>query len=386
MFIPFIGLVLASTVSSKVIDIQVGGDGGALIFSPEATFADPGDQVVYHFNPKNHTVTQSSFAGPCSHKEGGFDSGFLPVGSDVAADSRPTYTVYVNDTQPIWVFCGQASNTPNSHCGAGMVHAINCGADGAPNSFTNFKNSALAIGAKLKADAQNPPSSTWTADYGTATIPPPPSPSLVTDTITLGSDVWTTTYSSYPNSPAPTPVSGSGNTIEVIVGGPNGNLSFTPSRVSAAPRDTIKFIFQVKNHTVTQSSFSAPCMPLTNQTTRTRTGFDSGYMPVGSDTTDFPTYSITINDTAPIWAYCAQANHCGAGMVFAVNSDESSGRSFNAFQSLAKTLNGTTSSNSTTPSNGTTNGNTDSGNGAMSNSIGGGLVIAFVAALVGTLL
>jgi len=38
-------------------------------------FADPGDQVVYHFNPKNHTVTQSSFAGPCSHKEGGFDSG-----------------------------------------------------------------------------------------------------------------------------------------------------------------------------------------------------------------------------------------------------------------------------------------------------------------------
>lgn len=37
MFIPFIGLVLASTVSSKVIDIQVGGDGGALIFSPEAT-------------------------------------------------------------------------------------------------------------------------------------------------------------------------------------------------------------------------------------------------------------------------------------------------------------------------------------------------------------
>jgi len=389
MFIPFIGLALASTVSAKVIDIQVGDDSGALTFTPEAIFADPGDQVVYHFNPKNHTVTQSSFAGPCTQKQGGFDSGFHPVGSDVAMADRPTYTVLVNDTQPIWVFCDQASNTPNSHCGAGMVHAINCGADGSPNSFTNFKNAALAIGAQLKAGAQNPPSSTWTADYGTTTIPPPPSPSLVTDTVTLGTDVWTTTYSSYPNSPAPTPVSATGNTIEVIVGGPNGNLSFTPSRVSAAPRDTIKFIFNVKNHTVTQSSFSAPCLPLTNQTTQTRIGFNSGFMPVGSDTTDFPTYSITINDTAPIWAYCAQTNHCGSGMVFAVNSDESSNRSFAAFQSLAKTLNGTTSSNSTSPNNTTTGGNTGStsnGSGTMSNSFGSGLVIAFVAALVGSLL
>jgi len=38
-------------------------------------FADAGDQVVYHFNPKNHTVTQSSFAGPCTPKEGGVKSG-----------------------------------------------------------------------------------------------------------------------------------------------------------------------------------------------------------------------------------------------------------------------------------------------------------------------
>ena len=274
---------------------------------------------------------------------------------------------------------------------SGMVSAINCGADGAPNSFTNFKQAALAIGAKLKADAQNPPpTSTWTADYGSTTIPPPATPSLVTDTVTLGTDVWTTTYSSYPNSPGPTPVSATGNTIEVIVGGPNGNLTFTPSRVSASPRDTIKFTFHVKNHTVTQSSFSAPCLPLTSNTTGTRTGFDSGYMPVGANATEFPTYSLTINDTAPIWAYCAQATHCGSGMVFAINSDESSARSFAAFQNLAKTLNGTTSTNSTNPAGPTnttsTNGNTNNGNGAVSNSIGGGLVIALFAALVGSLL
>lgn len=386
MFIPFIGLVLASTISAKVIDIQVSDSNSTLAFTPEAIFADPGDQVVYHFNPKNHTVTQSSFAGPCSPKQGGFNSGFQPVGTDVATADRPTFTVQVNDTQPIWVFCDQASNTPKSHCGAGMVHAINCGADGSPNSFTNFKKAALAIGAQLNAGSQNPPSSTWTADYGSATIPPPPTPSLMTDTITLGNDVWTTTYSSYPNSPGPTPVSSTGNTIEVIVGGPNGNLSFTPSRVSASPRDTIKFIFHVKNHTVTQSSFGAPCLPLTDKTTGQRIGFNSGFFPVAANATDFPSWSLTINDTSPIWAYCGQAGHCGSGMVFAVNSDESSARSFTAFQTLAKNLNGTTSSNSTSPSNGTTNGNTGASNGAMPNTIGGGLVIALVAALVGSIL
>lgn len=381
MFISFISLILASAISAKVIDIQVSDDNASLTFTPEATFADPGDQVVYHFNPKNHTVTQSSFAGPCSPKEGGFDSGFMPVGTDVATANRPTFTVNVTDTQPIWVYCKQASNTPNSHCGAGMVHAINCGADGSPNSFTNFKNAALAIGTQLKANAQMP-SSTWTADYGTATIPPPPTPSLRTDTITLGSDVWTTTYSSYPGSPGPTPVSSTGNTIEVIVGGPNGNLSFTPSRVSASPRDTIKFVFHVKNHTVTQSSFAAPCVPLTNKTTGERIGFNSGFFPVAADATDFPTWSLTINNTAPIWAYCGQSGHCGSGMVFAVNSDESSGQTFTAFQSLAKTLNGTTSSNSTNP----TNNGTGNISGAVSSSVGGGLIVAVVAALVGSLL
>jgi plastocyanin len=317
------------------------------------------------------------------------------VGADVAVADRPTFTVNVNDTEPIWMFCGQARDTPNSHCGSGMIHAINCGADGAPNSFANFKNAALAIGAKLKADAQNPPpSSTWTADYGGATIPPPPSPSLMTDTVTLGTDIWTTTYSSYPNSPAPTPVSATGEIHEVIVGGPNGNLSFTPSRVTAAPRDTIKFIFQVKNHTVTQSSFGAPCMPLTDKTTGMKTGFDSGYFPVAAGATDFPTWSLTINDTSPIWAFCAQANHCGQGMVFAVNSDESSERNWTSFQNLAKTLNGTSTNNPSTPNNGTNNGtnagsntdNGDYGSAVMSNPVGSGFVIALVAALVGSLL
>jgi hypothetical protein len=128
---------------------------------------------------------------------------------------------------------------------SGMVHAINCGADGAPNSFTNFKNAALAVGASLSAAAPPsstaPPSTTYTADYGTATIPPPETPLVVTETVTVQESVWTTTYSSYPNSPAPTPVSLTGNIINVVVGGAGGNVTFTPSRISAQPRDTVVF-------------------------------------------------------------------------------------------------------------------------------------------------
>ena len=86
-----LGLALLPFVSAAVHDIQVGA-GGKLVYSPEAIVcplykipsivlfigsqsAQPGDQVVFHFNPKNHTVTQSSFADPCGPKSGGISSG-----------------------------------------------------------------------------------------------------------------------------------------------------------------------------------------------------------------------------------------------------------------------------------------------------------------------
>lgn len=144
-------------------------------------------------------------------------------------------------------FCIFLLSTPISVC-RGMVHAINCGADGTSNSFTNFKAAALAVGASLSAAAPSstpPPSgsgtTTYTADYGTATIPPPEIPSVVTETITVQQSVWTTTYSSYPGSPQATPASLTGNVINVIVGGSGGNVTFTPDRVSAQPRDTVVF-------------------------------------------------------------------------------------------------------------------------------------------------
>ncbi|KAJ3709821.1 Cupredoxin [Lentinula raphanica] len=121
--------------------------------------------------------------------------------------------------------------------------------------------------------------------------------------------------------------------------GPNGQLIYYPEYVLAEVGDTVNMIFHPKNHTVTQSSFDAPCVPLPG-------GVSSGFRPVASDSDpELPNFVITVNDTNPIWIHCEQKGHCGAGMVFAINPpDASSNHSFAAFQALAIELNGTQTS------------------------------------------
>ncbi|KAI0094609.1 hypothetical protein BDY19DRAFT_913727 [Irpex rosettiformis] len=364
MFFRAIPLVFAAVaaVNAAVYDVTVGGPNGTLTFTPEALSANVGDQVVFHFHPKNHTVTQSSFANPCGQEPGGFNSGFMPVAAN-QTDNFPTYTITVNDTKPIWVFCDQAADTPNSHCGAGMVFSVNCPSDGSPNSFTNFKKSALAIGQQLKASASaasaapayttaapayttaapayTDTSVQWTtAAEGGYTYAAAPSVSTVTVTVTVQESTWTTTYGSYPGSADPTPVSLEGQTHEVDVG-LNGTLEYSPSFVMAQPRDKIVFKFHPKNHTATQSAFASPCKPIINADGTP--ALDSGFMPVAANSTDIPTWTITVNDTNPLWFFCGQTGHCGKGMVFAVNPVQSSARNFSAFQTLAQVVNGTNS-------------------------------------------
>jgi plastocyanin len=392
-----LGLAVLPFVSAAVYDVQVGPN-GKFEYQPPAIGAQVGDQVVFHFNAKNHTVTQSSFADPCGPLSGGLDSGFIPVPQN-QTDNLPTFTVTVHDTKPIWLYCGQGAGTPNSHCGAGMVFAINCGLDHEPNSYGNFKQAALYYGATLAAgggaygappapgsppvappvDAAAPPATAiWTAAYGGYTIPPEPQVVVVTQTVTVEASTWATTYTSWPNSPAPTPAALAGTEHRVIVGGASG-LVFDPPHISALPRDTIVFEFRQKNHTVTQSSFADPCRKLS---TNGLVGFDSGFIPVAEGATEFPVWSMVVNDTAPIWAYCRQSaptSHCGAGMVFAINSDEQGARNFTAFQGVAQAINGTAALANAGPV--PTDAPAAADSGAMSTRIGGAGVVAFVAIL-----
>jgi hypothetical protein len=63
-------------------------------------------------------------------------------------------------------------------------------------------------------------------------------------------------------------------------------------------------------------------------------GFNSGFKPVGTDATTFPTYTVRVNDTTPVWVYCAQSSHCSSGMVFAINAP-ATGNTFDAFKAKA---------------------------------------------------
>jgi len=395
-------LSLASLASAVNHEVTVGAN-GTLDYNPEAISADVGDTVTFVFYPKNHTVTQSSLAAPCTPLEGGISSGFMPVPAN-QTDNFPTFTITVNDTKPIWIHCEQGANTAASHCGKGMVYAINCGQDGAANSFTNFKNAALSIGAALASSASASPSSTpaaasaaytaaaapayTTAAYGTATIPAAPTESLATATISLQASQWTTIYSSYPGSPAPTPAALNGTIHTVVVGGPSGQLTYTPNVVAAAPRDIVRFQFQQKNHTASQSTFDAPCLKMAG-------GFDSGFMAVAANATDFPTFDVLVNDTNPIWVYCRQhsadgSSHCGAGMVFAINPVQTSARNFTAFAGLAATLNGTNttgaassgSSNTSSPASSGSSNSGASSSMATNVALGLGSLAAVVAALL----
>ncbi|GLB34675.1 hypothetical protein LshimejAT787_0202400 [Lyophyllum shimeji] len=121
--------------------------------------------------------------------------------------------------------------------------------------------------------------------------------------------------------------------VNVLVGD-GGALAFSPSSVTAAAGDTVIFEFRGKNHSVTQSTFANPCTPMSTPSA----GVNSGFELVAANATSFPTWSITIDDAStPLWFFCAQtkpANHCQAGMVFAINPTAE--KSFAAYQANAK--------------------------------------------------
>ncbi|TFY81130.1 hypothetical protein EWM64_g2885 [Hericium alpestre] len=291
---------LAAIPPTRAADhqITVGGP-GILQFNPSSITAAPGDTVIFNFQQKNHTATQSTFANPCQQAPGGFDSGFVPVPDTNTQGPFPQAQFVVEDQNPVWVYCRQAN-----HCQLGMVFAINPG-----EKFAAFQ--AAAMGNSTASNTTS--SSAVSSPAATATSPSSASASASSSAVPTSTD------------------------HKVIVGGP-GVLTYQPANITAQPGDTITFEFHQKNHTITQSSFAAPCQKLIDTSSSGQAGFNSGYMPVADNATTFPTWTI---QTAPIWAYCAQTGHCGQGMVFSANAVESGANTFEAFQARAKQINGT---------------------------------------------
>ncbi|OSC96370.1 hypothetical protein PYCCODRAFT_1379319 [Trametes coccinea BRFM310] len=360
----------APVTRGAVHNVTVGGI-GILKYDPPSVDAAPGDEVIFIFKQKNHTVTQSSLNSPCTPLEGGFDSGFVPV-----ADNETDFPVAqftVPDTNPVWVYCRQAN-----HCQQGMVFAINPG-----DKLATFQSNAVGNNTSSASSAAATTTEATTTAAGTAA-----SVVTVTATVTVDGTTQTTTYGSYPGSAAPTAVASQDHVIMV---GQDGGLTFTPSNISAQVGDTLTFRFAAKNHTATQSSFASPCSPLSETSTNGQAGFDSGLsvMPVIANSSDFPSFTVKINDTAPIWVFCKQINpasHCAAGMVFSANAIESGPNNFAAFKAKAMST-GSSSSGSSSGSSAAPSSTSNKANGA-SHTVArdAGVLVATFAALVGALL
>jgi plastocyanin len=84
-------------------------------------------------------------------------------------------------------------------------------------------------------------------------------------------------------------------------------LTFTPDTVTAAVGDWVQFTFG-EGHSVAESSFSAPCVPISGQA-----GVYSGFP------NDGQVWRIQVNSTDPLWLYCSQTGHCQGGMAMVVN-------------------------------------------------------------------
>jgi len=128
--------------------------------------------------------------------------------------------------------------------------------------------------------------------------------------------------------------SASGKTVHVVQVGASG-LTFTPNAITAAVGDIVEFQFYPAAHSVAQSSFAAPCVPLNGSS------FFSGPVPSTSGVAA-KTFQLEVNNTTPIWFYCATAKHCESGMGGVINQAATGAKTIAAYIALAKNVSATT--------------------------------------------
>ncbi|KAK8035228.1 Extracellular serine-rich protein [Apiospora rasikravindrae] len=102
--------------------------------------------------------------------------------------------------------------------------------------------------------------------------------------------------------------------IPVIIGGQQ--VTMVPNLVTAAVGDIVQFQFANGNHTVTQSSETAPCTPLQNSLPG---AVHSGHIPFNDGQTTVGTFNMPVLTTEPMFIYCATGPHCQLGQMMVIN-------------------------------------------------------------------
>ena len=108
--------------------------------------------------------------------------------------------------------------------------------------------------------------------------------------------------------------SSSGPLHVVKVSNANGDLTFTPNDIQAAVGDQVEFRFYGPKHSVAQSSFAKPCVPVNSS------AFFSGPITTSGTAANTETFTLNVTSTAAIWFYCSVASHCASGMSGVINA------------------------------------------------------------------
>jgi hypothetical protein len=94
-------------------------------FVPDQVTANPGDTIRFSFYPTGHRVARAEFKNPCIPYEmtGALKKGFYSgvFNPNVITTPAPYYDVLVNDTEPIFFYCG----APGSCKEYSMVGVVN---------------------------------------------------------------------------------------------------------------------------------------------------------------------------------------------------------------------------------------------------------------------
>lgn len=178
--------------------------------------------------------------------------------------------------------------------------------DGGNNmNYGGSKNSYGGDNNSYGGDSMSPPS--YTSTYNS-----PPSPTYGSGSNNWGSgsnpfdDCVKQCQAKFPPSMSPdnSPPS---KTHVVYVAPTQGVLRYVPFAVNASIGDTIKFVWGANNHTVTKGSELTPCNATSDSPVSS-----------GLQLKDF-VFEQVVNDTNPVFFYCAVPNHCAKGMFGIIN-------------------------------------------------------------------
>ncbi|KAH9476567.1 hypothetical protein JR316_0010479 [Psilocybe cubensis] len=220
------GALLVTAQTTHTVKVGLQGS----FFDPATISAGLNDTITFIFAGFFHTVTQSSFANPCSPLPGGFSSG--PAGTQNNDTQHPmTWDLHItNVSEPIWFFCEMTQ--PTSHCAvSGMVgRYISVINPPSIAAYTSFRAAAQQVTGTPQPNFQIALTGIGAFATQTPAIPStpvsiPPSTPTPSDSSTSSSTTSSSTTSPSDTSTAAAAHSSSSSHLGAIVGGAVGGAA-----------------------------------------------------------------------------------------------------------------------------------------------------------------